>query len=187
MHLIEPFYLWRDIYISENDPNALNYRKEYSEFHFTNRVYNYLLHPQWDNFGSETLFYKQLYVNYDEHFCIIEFMGEWNDCINNDVMQLKAELIDDLIDCGISNFILIFDNVLNFHADEDDYYAEWLSEIDGNIFIVNGLPHILDELNNHHLYSVLSYGGRLNDLNWRPLKPDQVLEYVETKFLEENE
>ena len=88
MHQIEPFYLWRDIYSSDQDPNALNYGLEYSEFHYTNRVYNYLLHPQWDNFGSDTLFYKLLYADYEQEFCIIELIGEWNDAINNDIMLL---------------------------------------------------------------------------------------------------
>ena len=65
MHNIEPFYLWRDLYSSAQDPNALNYNQEYSEFHYTHKVYNYLLHPQWDDFGSETLFYKLLFADYD--------------------------------------------------------------------------------------------------------------------------
>ena len=122
MHNIEPFYLWRDLYSSDQDPNALNYNQEYSEFHYTNKVYNYLLHPQWDDFGSETLFYKLLFADYEEGFCIIELIGEWNDAINNDIMQLKVELIDHLISCGIQNFAIILENVLNFHGDTDDYY-----------------------------------------------------------------
>jgi hypothetical protein len=186
MHLIEPFYLWRDIYNSEEDPNALNYGAEYSEFHFTNKIYNYLIHPQWDSFGSETLFYKQIYVDYEQEFCVLEFIGEWNDAINNDIMMLKTELIDLLIQDGIANFILIFENVLNFHGDLDDYYEEWREEVDGNIFVINALDHVLSEMDRHKLDHALRYGGVLNEIDWRATKPDELLELIEEKYLEEN-
>lgn len=184
MHSIEPFFLWRDIYNSENDPNALNYKEVYSEFHYTNKVYNYLLHPQWDNFGSDTLFYKLLYADYEQEFCIIELIGEWNDAINNDIMLLKTELIDHLIHYGIQNFALIAENVLNFHADADDYYQEWKDDIEGGIYIINALPHVLDEMQSYNLQYSLSFGGWLNDINWRKSKPDQLLELLETRYLD---
>lgn len=184
MHSIEPFYLWRDIYSSEHDENALNYGAVYSEFHYTNRVYNYLIHPQWDSFGSETLFYKLLYADYEQQFCIIEFIGEWNDAIHNDIMMLKTELIDHLVDCGIHNFALIVENVLNFHADGDDYYQEWKDDIEGGIYIINALPHVLEEMGNYRLHYTLSFGGGLNEINWRKSKPDQILELLETKYLD---
>ena len=184
MHQIEPFYLWRDIYSSDRDPKALNYGSEYSEFHYTNRVYNYLLHPQWDNFGSDTLFYKLLYVDYEQEFCIIELIGEWNDAINNDIMLLKAELIDHLIDLGIQNFAIIAENVLNFHAVSDDYYQEWKEDIEGGIYIINALPQVIDELDDYRLKHYLTYGGRLNEIEWRSIKPDNLLELLETKYLE---
>jgi len=184
MHQIEPFYLWRDIYSSDRDPNALNYGSEYSEFHYTNRVYNYLLHPQWDNFGSDTLFYKLLYADYEQEFCIIELIGEWNDAINNDIMLLKAELIDHLIDLGIQNFAIIAENVLNFHAVSDDYYQEWKEDIEGGIYIINALPQVIDELDDYRLKHYLTYGGRLNEIEWRSIKPDNLLELLETKYLE---
>ena len=184
MHQIEPFYLWRDIYSSDRDPNALNYGSEYSEFHYTNRVYNYLLHPQWDNFGSDTLFYKLLYADYEQEFCIIELIGEWNDAINNDIMLLKAELIDHLIDLGIQNFAIIAENVLNFHAVSDDYYREWKEDIEGGIYIINALPQVIDEMDDYSLKHYLTYGGRLNEIEWRSIKPDNLLELLETKYLE---
>lgn len=184
MHSIEPFFLWRDIYSSDQDPNALNFQAEYSEFHYTNRVYNYLLHPQWDSFGSETLFYKLLYADYDQEFCIIELIGEWNDAINNDIMWLKKELIDHLINCGIQHFALIAENVLNFHADNDDYYQEWNDDIEGNIYIINALNHVIDEMKRYGLQQSISYGGRLNDLNWRSRRPEDLLELLETKYLD---
>lgn len=184
MHQIEPFYLWRDIYSSDQDPDSLNYKQEYSEFHYTNKVYNYLLHPQWDTFGSDTLFYKLLYADYEQEFCIIELIGEWNDAINNDIMLFKTELIDHLVDLGIQNFAIIAENVLNFHAIADDYYQAWKEDIEGGIYIINALPHVLDEMNDYRLHYYLTYGGRLNEIDWRLIKPDTLLELLETKYLE---
>ena len=76
------------------------------------------------------------------------------------------------------------ENVLNFHADGDDYYHEWKEEINGEIYLINALPHVLGELHRYHVKNQLSFGGRLNDIDWRKLKPDQIIELLETKFLE---
>ncbi len=182
MHSIEPFYLWRDYYTAETDPNSITYGKEYSEIHFTDKIYNYLIHPQWDSLGSETLFYKLLFVDYEQEFCIIEFIGEWNDVINNDIMYVKNELIDPLIEAGISNFILIVENVLNFHAMDKDYYEEWIDEIDGEIYFVNALPQVLDELDQNNMSQYLYYDGPLNDVEWRLQKPDNLLQLISSKL-----
>ncbi len=99
-------------------------------------------------------------------------------------MLLKTELIDQLIDCGIQNFVIIMENVLNFHADENDYYQEWKEDIQGEIYLINALPQVLDELYRYHLNHQLSFGGRLNDFDWRKLNPEQIIEVLETKFLE---
>jgi hypothetical protein len=42
----------------------------------------------------------------------------------------------------------------------------------------------LDELYRYHLNHQLSFSGRLNDIDWRKLKPEQIIELLETKFLE---
>ena len=70
MHNIEPHFQWREKYQSEKDHLSPFYGREYNEFGYENKVYNYLLHPQWDAFGSETLYLKILYANYDEAFCM---------------------------------------------------------------------------------------------------------------------
>lgn len=185
MHRIEPFYLWRDYYQSENDPNANNYGKEYSEIYFTDKIYNYLIHPQWDSFGSETLFYKQIFADYEKGFCIIELIGEWNDCINNDIMYLKYELVEPMIQAGIKNFVFIMENVLNFHALDTDYYQEWIDEIDGEVYLLNALPQVLDELDQGRFYDYLLYGGVLNEINWRVLQPDKLLKHLKNSLEEE--
>ena len=49
-------------------------------------------------------------------------------------------MVDKLEDEGITKFILIGENVLNFHSGDKDYYNEWFEEVtdeDGWIVIVN--------------------------------------------------
>src|SRR5699024_10620568 len=104
MHEIEPYYRWRDHYIVEEDERSPFFEKEYSEFVLSEKVYNFLLHPQWDNFGSPTLFMKILYADYTENFTIIELIGEWNDAINNDIMMLKRDIAEPMMNQGIDKF-----------------------------------------------------------------------------------
>lgn len=172
MHSIEPFFLWRDQYNSALDERSPFYGREYSEMYFTNKIYNHLIHPQWDEFGSDTLFLKILFVDYEDSFAIIEFIGEWNDCLYNDIMVLKREIIDLLIADGINHFILIGENVLNFHASDDAYYEEWLEDTEGGwIAFVNLHPHVIHEMKAYRLHHYVHIDGQLNDLSWRNLKP----------------
>lgn len=129
MHDIEPFYNWRHIYIADEDKKSPFYRRTYSEFEFTQTVYNYYIHPQWDDFGSRTLYLKIIYVDYELNFAIIELIGEWNDAIENDIMQLKRDVIDQLFQEKIFKYILITENVLNFHSSDKEYYEEWFEQV----------------------------------------------------------
>ncbi|MEJ7675142.1 MAG: hypothetical protein WKF59_21170 [Chitinophagaceae bacterium] len=45
------------------------YGREYSEFDFSQTVYNYYIHPQWDEFGSSTLYIKVLMADYAARLC----------------------------------------------------------------------------------------------------------------------
>jgi len=47
MQDIEPYYRWRDLYIADEDELSPFYGREYSEFEYTNTIYNYYIHPQW--------------------------------------------------------------------------------------------------------------------------------------------
>jgi hypothetical protein len=132
MHDIEPFYNWRHIYISEEDERSPFYGREYSEFQFTQTIYNYYIHPQWDDFGSKTLYMKVLIADYEEHYVVVELIGEWNDAIENDIMEIKREVVDPFIAEGINKFILITENVLNFHSGDRDYYEEWFEEVNSS-------------------------------------------------------
>ena len=130
MQDIEPYYQWRELYVASEDELSPFYGAVYSEFEFSNTVYNYYIHPQWDEFGSNTLYLKVLYADYDRKFAVLEFIGEWNDALYNDIMFLKREVIEPMMDEGIKKFILIGENVLNFHASDDCYYEEWSEDIE---------------------------------------------------------
>lgn len=181
MHDIEPHYNWRHLYTAEEDENSPFYGREYSEFTFSDRVYDYLLHPQWDDIGSPTLFIKILYIDYEEGSCILEFIGEWNDCLHNDIMILKREIIDELSIQGIKKFVLIGENVLNFHYSDECYYEEWMDDIeeDGWIVAINFRPHVLSEMSSIGIDQYLIWGGELDDLHWRKFTPNQLIQKVE--------
>ncbi len=129
MQDIEPYENWRYLYASEDDERSPFFGVEHSEFEFTMTVYNYYIHPQWDDFGSRTLFLKILMADYVSNYVIIEMIGEWNDAIENDIMTLKRSLVDQLMKDGITKFILIAENVLNFHSSDDSYYEEWFNDV----------------------------------------------------------
>ena len=114
--------------MSEEDERSPFYGRVYSEFQFSQTLYNYYIHPQWDDFGSRTLYMKVLMADYEEHYVIIELMGEWNDAIENDIMEIKREVMDVFSAEGIHKFILIAENVLIFHSGDRDYYEEWYDE-----------------------------------------------------------
>lgn len=180
MHDIEPFYNWRALYIASEDERSPFYEREYSEFEYTNAIYNYLIHPQWDDIDSPTLYIKILFVDYDQKYAIIEMIGEWNDAINNDIMLLKRNVIEKIMEEGINKFILIGENILNFHASDDCYYQEWFEEVeDGWIAFLNFRKHVLDEFQHANIdYYILS-GGKLNDVAWRTSSPNELYEKIE--------
>ena len=177
---IEPYYNWRDYYISEEDERSPFYLKEYNEFDFEHTIYNYYIHPQWDDIGSPTLYIKILFADYDKGFAIIELMGEWNDIITNDVMLLKRDIVDSMLSYEINKFILIGENVLNFHYDMEDYYEEWFDDVgDGWVAAISLQHYVLDEIIKYHLDQYMVVGGELNNLEWRTFKPQILYKTVE--------
>ena len=63
MHALEPYYAWRNHYIASNDPQSPFYDRVYNEFAYHLKVYNHYIHPQWDEFGSQTLYTCLLYTS----------------------------------------------------------------------------------------------------------------------------
>lgn len=183
MHEIEPYYRWRDEYIAAEDERSPFYETQYSEFVFDKQIYNYLIHPQWDFFGSQTLYLKVLYADYEQGYAIIEFIGEWNDALHNDIMTLKREILELMMAQGISKFILIGENILNFHSSDDCYYEEWFQDVeDGWIAGINFREHVIDEFRRSNIDYYINFGGALNNLAWRNLKPLQVYLNIESQL-----
>lgn len=181
MHDVEPHYLWRPLYVATEDPRSPFYGYENSEVYFTDSIYDHLIHPQWDYFGPETLYMKQLYADYQEGYTVIEFFGEWNDVLHNDIMFLKRDIIEPMMAEGISKFILVGDNLLNFHAGDTDYYEEWFDEVeDGWIALINFREHILSEIRNYHLDQYLIFGGELDELPWYQWSPKKLFRKTES-------
>lgn len=182
MQDIEPYYRWRDLYDASLDEGSPFFGREYNEFEFTNTIYNYYIHPQWDDIGSPTLYIKLLFADYEDGFAIIEMIGEWNDAINNDIMTLKRDIADELITQGITRFILIGENVLNFHASDDCYYEEWyddLAEENGWVVMLNFRQHVRSEMTRSNIDSYFISGGEMDDFNWRIYKPLQLFEKLQ--------
>ena len=182
MHEIEPFYNWRHLYTAEEDERSPFFGRVYNEFEYTQAIYNYLIHPQWDEFGSRTLYMKILYTDYDQQFTVIELIGEWNDAIENDIMTLKRDVIDQLFSQGIRKFILITENVLNFHSGDRDYYEEWFDEVtDDNGWIVSlNMPEATQY---DFRKKKLNYYIELMQMpNWRVFKPEHLFAVINNEL-----
>jgi hypothetical protein len=183
MHDIEPFFNWRHIYVSEEDAQSPFYGRKYNEFEFSQTVYNYYIHPQWDEFGSRTLYCKIIYADYELNFVIIELLGEWNDAIENDIMELKREVMDILYKKGIYKYILITENVLNFHSSDKEYYQEWFEEVsDENGWIVAlNMPQATQQ---DFKKKKLNYYIELMELpEWRVYKPYHLFKKIDGELM----
>lgn len=185
MHDIEPYYRWRDYYITSEDERSPFYGKVNSELHYTDTIYNYYIHPQWDYFGSPTMYMKILFAEYDDQFAIIELIGEWNDAINNDIMFLKRDILDHLINEGIIKFIILCDNVLNFHSSDDCYYEELWEDIgdkDGWLVLVNTYDHVSNEMKKARLQYYINFGFQFNDVEWHTKDPDNLFVEINNRL-----
>ncbi|GAA4303695.1 hypothetical protein [Compostibacter hankyongensis] len=183
MQDIEPYYNWRHLYVPEEDELSPFYGSEHNEFAYSQTVYNYYIHPQWDDFGAQNLYLKVLYADYQLNFAVIELIGEWNDCIENDIMTLKREVIDDMIAKGIYKFILIGENVLNFHSSDDCYYEEWIEDIrdEGGWVVLLNLPeHTAQEFRSAHLDHFVNF---LDNDRWRTYLPHHLFNLVDNWML----
>lgn len=172
MHDIEPYYNWLKYYDPANDERSPFYGKQYNYDVYSENIYGYYIDPSWDYMGSETLYVKVLFVDYTTGFAVIEFLGEWNDAINNDIMHLKRNVLETMIQEGINKFILIGENILNFHGSDDCYYEEWFEDVeDGWIAAVSFPDFIQEEFRKYHLDCFINMGGTLQLDRWRTMTP----------------
>jgi hypothetical protein len=179
MHEIEPFYNWQRYYLAEDDERSPFYGRTYG-IEYEDTIYGYYIDPNWDSIESETLYCKLLMADYDLRYAVIELFGEWNDTLHNDVMWLKRNVIDHLTREGINQYILIGENLFQFHGGEEDYYEEWYEDVeDGWIAAVNFPNFILEEFKRYHVDSYINSGGTLQMIdNWRTMKPHLFYEVV---------
>lgn len=182
MHDIEPYFKWRKHYIASEDEKSPFHGYLNDEFKYTHKIYNYYIHPQWDAFGSSTLYAKVIFVDYNQGYCFIELIGEWNDCITNDAMFLKREIIDHLVRQDIYRYVILCDNVLNFHGSDDSYYEEWYDDVkddQGWICFINTQPHILSEMESQKIQYYVNIGTRFNEYSWRNSEPAYLIQHIE--------
>ena len=183
MHEIEPYYNWMHLYNAEEDENSPFYGVVHSEFEYSNTVYNYYIHPQWDEFGSRTLYMKVLFVDYELNYAIIELICEWNDAVENDIMHLKRSVIDLMIAKGIFKFIIIAENVLNFHSSDTDYYEEWSEDVheDGGWIVAINMPEQTQyDFRRSHIDR---YVKLLESPNWRTFQPQHFFQMIDNQML----
>jgi hypothetical protein len=183
MHDIEPFYGWLGFYTNEADPNSPFHGIEHNEFFYDRGVYEYLAHPQWDEFGSDGLLLKILYANYEMGYAIIELFGVWNDLIQNDYRLFAENFLTYLIDAGINKYIFIMENVLNIYLDADDYYEAVQDELgDGWICLLRPRDHVVAEIEQYDIGRYFFWSDELDRMNWRKLKPWELFKIVEIKM-----
>lgn len=173
MHQIEPYAGWLKYYDPAKDENSTFHGKEYNYDLYSETIYGYYIDPGWDYMGSETLYIKTLFADYDRGYVIIEFIGEWNDAINNDIMHLKRNILDDLSLAGVNKYILIGENIMNFHGSDDSYYEEWFEDVDDGWIVAIGFrDFVLSEMANYGIDTYVNSGGNLEMNNWRTMRPN---------------
>lgn len=180
MHQIEPYHNWTKYYDSALDDRLPFFGKEYNYEVYSETIYGYYIDPAWDSVGSETLYVKVLYTDYNLQFTVIELIGEWNDAINNDIMTLKRNLLEFFTKEGIKKFILIGENVMNFHGSDDAYYEEWFDDVeDGWIAAVSFPDFVLEEMEKFRIDQYVNMGGTLQIDNWRTMLPLNFFDIVD--------
>lgn len=183
MFEIEPYHRWMHLYNPEEDEKSPFYGETPNWADNPNVIYNYYIHPLWDSFGSNTLYLKVLFIDYEIGYAIIEMIGEWNDAVENDVMLLKRNVIDPMVEQGVTKFIVIAENVLNFHSSDDSYYEEWNEDIkeQGGWVVILDLPdHATLEMKKAHLQRYLFF---MNYPEWRTQLPQHIYQAIDNHLL----
>jgi hypothetical protein len=183
LHQIEPYYSWNKYYDSSADKLSPFEGKQYNYDQYSEEIYGYYIDPAWDFMGSETLYMKILFMDYEQGVAILEFIGEWNDAINNDIMHFKRNIVDHFNFYNINKYILFGENVFNFHGSDDCYYEEWYEDVEereGWIAAINFRDFIIEEWKKYNVDAYLNFGGELEINNWRTLKPLTLFQKVDS-------
>jgi hypothetical protein len=124
-----------------------------------------------------------LFADYELGFAILEMIGEWNDAVENDIMQLKRSVVDLMVAKGIVKFMLITENVLNFHSSDRDYYEEWSEDIkdDGGWIAAINMPEATQyDFRKSHIDHYISL---IDSPNWRTFQPGHFFQAIDNQML----
>jgi hypothetical protein len=94
-------------------------------------------------------------------------------------MTLRRDITDILFLKGISKYIFIAENVLNFHSSDDSYYEEWreqLEEAKGWVIILNMPAQSQYDFKQARL---TNYVELVDFPQWRTLKPEIIFQQME--------
>jgi hypothetical protein len=98
-------------------------------------------------------------------------------------MELKREIFDLLYESKIYKYILIAENVLNFHSSDKEYYQEWyeeLSEVNGWAIALN-MPEATQQ---DFKKKKLNYYIELMELpDWRVYKPYHLFKKIDDELM----
>jgi len=97
-------------------------------------------------------------------------------------MELKREVADKFMGEGIYKFILISENVLNFHSGDKDYYQEWYDDVsDQNGWVVSlNMPEATQY---DFKKAKLNYYVELMEIdNWRIYKPFHLFKKIDEEL-----
>jgi hypothetical protein len=98
-------------------------------------------------------------------------------------MQLKRSVIDPMMAKKIYKFILITENVLNFHSSEVDYYEEWYEDIKdegGWIVFVNMPTQTQYDFHGSHIDRYIRF---IDSPGWRTYQPQDFFQSIDNKLL----
>lgn len=113
----------------------------------------------------------------------IELIGEWNDIIENDIETLKGTIIEHLISKKIYKFIFIGENVLTYHGDRNDYYAEWFEDVNefgGWISFINFSEHTIQDFKQENIHHFVHF---FEIENWRTIQPELLFQTIDNMIL----
>jgi len=99
-------------------------------------------------------------------------------------MYLRRDAGDEWAKQGINKYILICENVLNFHGSDDCYYEEWFEDVieeNGWICFLNLLDHVEVEMRETRLQQFVNLGPFFNHFNWRAVAPTALFRNIEAK------
>ena len=126
---------------------------------------------------------KILFADYEQNYVIIELLGEWNDAIENDIMTLRRDITDILFIRGITKYILIAENVLNFHSSDDSYYEEWQEQLEdtGGWVVIIDMP--AQSQYDFVQARLTNYIELIDFPQWRTLKPEVVFQQLDDMMI----